>query len=73
MRKLSLMAVISWIESIGVDGWEGEGWLGVVGSCRLAKANIQTQMTSEGDTDCHNSQGRPGLLSESVRHPMQSY
>ena len=56
--------------------WDGR-W-GQVGSRRWAKANIYMQTAVlchqyiDG-LDWHNSQGRPGLLLESVWHPMQSY
>ena len=63
-----LMSVIMWIESIG-GGWGGQ-W-GRVGSCRQAKANRNgSDVPSVGDPDWHNSNGRPGLPTESVWHPM---
>ena len=64
-------SAITQIESIGggrVEGGWG-GWWGRVGSHRRGKANIQTQ----SGPDRHCSQGRPGLPSESVWHPMRSY
>ena len=44
-----------------------------MGSHRRAKTSIQTQMAvlcmpSVGDPNRHNSQGKPGLLLESVGH-----
>ena len=62
MRQSFSTPVISPMESIG----------GQMGSQRRAKAN-GSAVPSVGDQDWDNSQGRPGLLLESVWHPMQSY
>ena len=66
------MAAISLIESIG-GGWGRRG----VGSHRRAKSKHSntngSAVPSVSDPGWHNSQGRPGLLLESVWHPMQPY
>ena len=69
------MTVITRIESIG-GGWVGGGgggWGAVGGLKQTFKHKWQCYTISMGDPDWHNSLGRPGLPSESVWHPMQSY
>ena len=58
-----------------MGGWEGGGvggggrW-GAVGG---VKQTLGRGLPSVSDPDRHNPQGRPGLPSESVWQPMQSY
>ena len=67
-------AVITQIESIGGGcvGGGGGGW-GAVGGVKQTLNSKGSALPSVSDPDRHNSQGRPGLPSESVWHPMQSY
>ena len=51
----------------------GGGW-GAIGRLKQTfKQKWQCCAIGIGDPDWHNSNGGPGLLSESVWHPMQSY
>ena len=49
----------------------GEGEWGTIGGKHSNRNG--SAVPSVGDPDRHNSNGRPGLPSESVWHPMQSY
>ena len=70
----SLMVQYSHAKLI-TGGWEGGGggW-GAVGRLKQTfKHKWQYCAISIGDPDWHNSHGEPGVPSESVWHPMQSY
>ena len=71
-----MMAVLSWIESIGA-GRMGVGWCGRWGwvKSRISKhSSTNTRaVPSVGHQHWHNSQGMPGLPSKSVWQTMQSY
>ena len=62
-----------------MGGWEGGGvgggggWGAVGGVKQTFKLKGQWFAISIIDPDRHNSQGRPGLPSEPVWQPMQSY
>ena len=68
-QVFEVASIITRIESIQ-GGWVGGG--GVGGGGELSNRN-GSAVPSVGDPDWYNSNGEPGLPSESVWHPMPSY
>ena len=64
---------VGWAVGAGGVGWAvGAGGEPQAGQSKLPNRN-GSAVSSVGDPDRHNSNGGPGLPSESAWHPMQSY